>query len=374
MSIVLDCYNNIVGLTRTDCECYTDIPTDAAESKSGLYLDELVGLSFIQSMTNCDNGDDLFQNMVKARERAIVSFMADTNALLLQNFKMRRPPFKGGVGRAVDNNKNSLLSVGDYAYVVFRCNNIKGAVMVLKDIGTFFYDTGVISLTITNNLGDEIAVVDINAVANKHEHNPINLELPMSSPYVDNLEYYFTYQYDGITKPKINDIKCSCGSFKPVFNCNDPYYTKRHDSMYGWADWIMVGGAYGANPPGSSPCGSKNTSNYMWGLTFGVEFKCKIGELLCDEQMDFEGNPLAPAVAIAIQHKAGENLGNWVLQSGNLNRFTLINTEQFIEDVKNYKKTYIEMIQYIVESADITQNDCFTCKDVYEMTKRGIFA
>ena len=91
-----ECYNSIIGLTRTDCECYGTIPDDAADSLSGLYIDELVGLSFIQSMTDCDNGNDLFQNMVKARDNAITSFQADTNALLLENFKMRRNPFKGG--------------------------------------------------------------------------------------------------------------------------------------------------------------------------------------------------------------------------------------------------------------------------------------
>jgi hypothetical protein len=83
---------------------------------------------------------------------------------------------------------------------------------------------------------------------------------------------------------------------------------------------------------------------------------------------------LAAAMAIAIQNKAGEILGSWVLQSGNLNRFTLINTEQLINDVTNFKTTYNQMIRYIVESADITQNDCFSCNDIWNMAKGGIFS
>lgn len=373
MSIVIpDCYQSIIGLTRTDCECYVGMPDSAHDSLSGLYLDELVGLGFVQSMSNCDTGNDLFVSMQRAIDNAITSFQADTNALLLQNFKMKRNPFSGGIGRVVTNNVN--LVSGNYLGARFYCDNVKSGVLQIKSIGTVFKDTGVISLTIYNNLGENLGVYDLNTEAMVHVQNQVHIELPLHSPYADHVEYFFVYQYDGVLRPRVNDVKCSCGGFKPRFDCSKPYFRSKHETLYGWADWLMVGGINSATLPDFEACGCVNIANYMYGLTFNVDLKCKIGEVLCLDQLDFEGNPLAAAMALAIQNKAGEVLSNWILQSPNLNRFTLINTEQFIDDVANYKATYNQMVKYIVESADITQNDCLACHDVYEMAKRGIFA
>lgn len=369
---VPECYESIVGLTRTDCECYENLPDYAADSLSGLYIDELIGLSFIQSLTNCDNGNDLFLNIEKARDNAITTFQADTNALLLQNFKVRRNPFYGGIGRAVSNN-NVSLNTGEYLGVRMYCDNVKSGVLYIKSIGALFQDTGAIALTIYNNLGETIGTYALSTSANLHTQTTVDLELPLHSDYIDHLEYFFVYQYDGLIRPKVNDIKCSCGRFKPVFDCNNPYFRTKHETTYGWADWLMVGGVKSASLPDFTDM-SCGCNNYMYGLTFQVELRCKISEVLCLDQLDFEGNPLAAAIAIAIQNKSGEVLGNWFLQSGNLNRWTLINAEQLALDVARFQKTYNDMIQYIVASADITQNDCLACKDVYEMAKRGIFA
>lgn len=373
MSIVIpDCYESIVGLTRTDCDCFDNSPDSAADSLSGLYIDELIGMNFVQAATDCAVYDDLFAKMQKARDNAIAIFQADTNALMLRNFRMRRNPFKGGIGRVATN--PMTLIAGNYLGARFYCDNVKSGVLHIKSIGALFNQSDVVSLSIYNNLGELLHEIDLNAVAGAHTQNAVSIELPLHSDYVDHLEYFFLYQYDGVIVPKVNDLKCNCGGFKPRFDCSNPYYQSRHDTVYGWADWVMVGGVNSSELPDFTNCSCKSVSNYLFGLTFNVELRCKIGEVLCHEQMDFEGNPLAGAMAIAIQNKSAELLVNSILQSGNLSRFTMINTEQLITDGGNFKATYEQMIKYIVESADITQNDCFACKDVYEMAKRGIFA
>ncbi len=371
MSIPLNCYENIIGLSRVNCECFQGQPEDASES--GLYIDELVGLQFIQSITDCANGDDMWQVMVNAKENAIRIFQADTNALLLANYKQRRKQFNGGIGRAVVASNQITIGTNNWCGVRMFCDNVKSGVLVLKDIGTFFEQNGVIALKIYNNIGTLLHELDVNTTANQHTHNVVNIELPLHDDYIDNLEYFFIYQYDGINKPKINDIKCSCGSFKPVYNCSKPYYRNTHEANYAWADWVMVGGVNSSSLPDFDSC-TGSTTNYMYGLTFGVELKCKISEVLCHEQLDFVGNPLAAAIAIAIQNKAGEIIGDWILRSDALNRLNLTGTDQLQSDIDNFKATYQEMIKYIVESADISQNGCLACKDVYEMATRGIFA
>lgn len=373
MSIVIpDCYDNIIGLTRTDCECFAEMPNDASDSLSGLYIDELANMQFIQSMTDCTNGNDLYTNMKKARDNAIQMFQADTNALLQKNYRLRRNPFNGGIGRA-NSFSNVTLKTGNYYGVRMYCDNVKSGILYIKQIGTMFKDTGIINLMVYNNLGALIKSIALDTSANEHMQNTVDLELPLYSPYTDHLEYYFIYQLGAIA-PKVNDIKCSCGSFKPVFNCAKPYYAVKHETTYGWADWLMVGGVNISSIPDFADYDECKSDNKLYGLTFKVELKCKIGEVICNEQLDFEGNPLAGAIALAIQNKAGEMLLSWILQSGNINRFTIINTEQHINDIANYKATYQQMIQYIVDTVNITQNDCLACKDVLEMSKRGIFS
>jgi hypothetical protein len=105
-----------------------------------------------------------------------------------------------------------------------------------------------------------------------------------------------------------------------------------------------------------------------------VDIKCRVDEVLCYESLDFEGNMLARAMAIAIQHKAASTMASWVINSGNLNRFTMINTEQTILDIAKWDGTYTEMIKYIAENVNITTNDCLYCKDIFEMARTGILA
>jgi len=101
--LVPDCYEYIVGLSRTTCECYTP-PADADESMSGLYIDELESLSAINSSINCENGAEVFAQIEKARQIAITTFQGETNALLMRNFRLRRQNFYGVIGRAIAKN------------------------------------------------------------------------------------------------------------------------------------------------------------------------------------------------------------------------------------------------------------------------------
>jgi hypothetical protein len=79
-------------------------------------------------------------------------------------------------------------------------------------------------------------------------------------------------------------------------------------------------------------------------------------------------------MALAIQHK-GAALGiDKILSTSNLNRSVMIDREERLRERNEYLKTYGEMVNYIAENIDITQNDCYQCRDIYEMLKVGIKA
>lgn len=371
--LVPDCYQYIVGLSRTNCECY-DIPFDASESLSGLYIDELESLSSIQSITNCENGGDIWEQMERSRQIAVTTFQADTNALIMKGFKLRRQNYSGGIGRAIT--KSTLNQIaGQWYGVRFYCANVKSGYMTIKNIGTIFADTGTKDVQVWNNLGELITTVNVHTTTNVHQKNVVSITLPLHSDYVENLEYYFIYQGDA-NMAKSNDLKCACGGFKPVFDTKKSYLDHmQQDRNYMWSNWVMVGGYHTPTLPDfSSYWLPQVTSNTMYGLTFEVDLKCKVNEVLCYESLDFESNSLAGAMAIAIQHKAASVLGSWIVNSGNLNRLNMINTEQLLNDIQNWNKIYIDMITYISEEVDITVNDCLSCKDIFEMAKRGILA
>ena len=370
--LVPDCYQYIVGLSRTNCNCY-DIPEDASESLSGLYIDELESLQFIQSIQNC-NFPDLWEQMERARQIAVTTFQADTNAMLMKGYKLKRQGFIGSVGSATVTGTMKQV-IGELYGVRIFCENIKSGVLVVKGINTIFAQTGTISLSIYNNLGDLIQTLTLNTEALKHAKNALNIELPLHSPYVDNLEYYFLYEATA-NQACNNDLKCTCGGFKPIYDTLHPYTRKAQiDRNYMWSNWIMVGGYHVDTLPDFGTTAVSNMgTNALNGLTIDVELKCKVSEVLCYESLDFESNNIAGAMALAIQHKSAVTLANWIVGSGNLSRFTMVNTEQIINDINKWNKIYSDMVQFIAEQADVTVNDCLQCRDIFEMARVGIFA
>ena len=60
MSALPDCWNSVIGFTRTDDTCIDDAyPVGYSESLSGLYIDELQGMT-LRILDNTDNSTTLW--------------------------------------------------------------------------------------------------------------------------------------------------------------------------------------------------------------------------------------------------------------------------------------------------------------------------
>lgn len=364
----VNCFDYIIGLSRTECECYPEV--DSTTSQSGLYLDEYIPLSRFSSLLNCEIGDDLWVMLDRLRDQAIRTFISDANAMMLKYFKQRREPFTGGIGRAKRKKVIDGLTIGRYYGMRMYCADIVGGLCVINKIGGIFDQDANVIVTIYNNLNEEIDTITIPAEANKHILVDVDLELPMHSNYIENLEYYFLYQYAGV-KPYDNDIKCNCGSWRPYFNTISPYFGGKSEAAYAWNKYAMVGGYSGdldlMNAQVSAP-------NRLYGLTLDVTFKCNTSEVLCKDFLDFDTNPLANAMAFAIIYKGCELAHMRFINSTNLNREVLINGETDKDDAKLYSRKYVELMQYIIQNINYKVNDCFDCKDFISITKSGILA
>lgn len=206
MSIIPACYYNIIGITRTECTCYGEIAEDYNESNSGLYLDELELLQWVNGLTGCENGSDVFEIMYNSLQEAIKLFPAYATALMMKKYKLKRQPFYGKIGRLLFDANKTGLTAGVYYGQAWFLNDIKGGVIKIKNIYAMFDDTTTVDLYIYNSLGELVDSITLNTTANDYQVNAVDIDLPMHDDSVDNLEYYFLWQYDGTTDPKNNKI------------------------------------------------------------------------------------------------------------------------------------------------------------------------
>ena len=95
---MFECYENIIGVSETECLCYPDKPIDST-SNSGLYLDDLEGLETVTELGDCTTGN-VWEIGQKAINEAIKCFVADSNALLLNRFKTVLKKYSGLLGWA----------------------------------------------------------------------------------------------------------------------------------------------------------------------------------------------------------------------------------------------------------------------------------
>lgn len=369
------CFENIIGLSRTDCECFDENTFNV--SNSNIFLDELEGLELnkIKGAADCGKGS-LWQLMDTARTNAIESYIGDMNAGLFQKYQLKRQAFKGAIGGS--RAKGSLTINNTYAGLRIFCGDIVSGKLTITGINTYFTGTGVLTLYLYNNNNELLNTISVNTQANTFKHNPLaaNIELELHDKYTENIEYYLFYQYDPNNKPKANTVACGCDGFKPVFNVSKPYcYQTQTNKRYGWANWLMCGGiTFDTIDFECEESQYGNVGNYMNGLSLDVELSCDVSEVLCDDTFDFVTNPLAISTALAIRYRAGQFLIGDILSSANVNRYTMMDGSLLQKWYMEYGNKYKEQLDWAIPTIDITANDCLECRDIIKMTKRGIFA
>lgn len=354
----MECLTGLIGITNNDCPCVTAglNPEDVVKIKtsvSGLYLDgSLEGGISLQDIKILENCGEYFKFAKKAIDNAIVKFRDDLTVILAEKYKSKRPTFKGDLGRGtyasnldVSQNYQFMkiipVSSGSYATLTIKkarlVTNYNGQITVyliksLDDVNT----------------GEIIGQYSVNSVAN----SPSLLDLePMNLPLSENgytLNYYFVWQRpDGTAKPKDNKVSCGCSG-------GDAYQ-----------DYVELKGGETNSLTSLVP-----TTKYAHGFIIDAELSCNVGGIVCK---DFDPkNEIAITTAWALLYKAGELLIGYVLSSGEISRFTMMNRDYLYGCRNSYKKNYEVRMAYLKAEMDVTQTDCFICKDV-KMSVGNVF-
>lgn len=378
MSLAQNCLDNIIGLSRTSCTCYTTgMPT--AISKSDLYLDELEGinLKLADSIEDCEEGS-VWDIMDKSRDNAIAQTKIDIIQGLLSKYKKKRHEFSGIIGdRKFTKNLDQNTT---YAGLRIWCDTIVGGIMSIKRIGLLFDRAESFPVYVYDSNSDQILAsyqVACNANTLTWFDIPLPLNLDMSNPesqYDPN--YYLIYP---VTAKKPKDIVggCGCGPdiYRYYWSSRQPIF-KSFAKAY-WSEYIMLTGIIGdvINLDGVN-FGRQNwgTTNYLQGIVLDAQFKCKLGELICKEELDFETNDIAMGLAATIRYKAGFYLIEKILASAEINRFTMTDRERLMGKKNTYVKDYQNGLQWLINKINWKANDCLTCDDFDDVIKAGILS
>jgi hypothetical protein len=365
MSVLPDCWINIIGITRDSDSCLnnTEISPDFDISNSGLYIDELKGINL--RMVS-DTGGDIWTKVERARENAIRTFQIDVMSEIMKTNKLRYDLFKGNIGS--QKYSRNLALTNSYAGVRIYCNDVRGGKLKITGVNAIFGTTGPVTITVYNNLSpDPITSFNINTTANRVESNVITpIELDLWNDEADNLEYYFIYTV-GDNIPKDNNTTCGCGGVSWCFNKKNPCFAAGKVTKDRWRQFAMVGGITGNDTAEIED--NWSTSSNMNGLILVATYECSPMIYLCNEMTDYENNTTDQAIAYAVLYKSGEFLMDEFLDTQEISRYTALGLEAVNNNRVYYNERYAAMLNFIASNIDIAQWGCLACKPVFNLSK-----
>jgi hypothetical protein len=102
------------------------------------------------------------------------------------------------------------------------------------------------------------------------------------------------------------------------------------------------------------------TSTYANGISLSVDLSCNQAGYMCKEYD--KKNAIALTLAYTVLYKAAELTIEKILNSPEVNRYTLMNREYLWGKRNHFRKEYQDRVLYITKTADIKSTDCFICK------------
>lgn len=347
----MECLENLVGIYSGDCVCVTDglTPEQVAEirkSTSGLYLDKHleggVSLSDVRVLDNCDEYLKIARDSI---EGAVRRFSDDLMVSLSRRYSSTKPRFLGELGRLtyVGNlpvsKKYQLLKISPKPGTSSGIVTVNGIRLITSSDG--MVDVRVFAVRKGETNGQEILSTTITTRA--HKFASAELNEPLSLPLFENghdVEYFIAWERpDGLDIfPKDNSVKCNCTGG----NAYDGYVKLSGGETDDLETLIAA-------------------DDYAHGFSIDAEIKCETGNIVC-KQFD-ASNDVAIISAWAILYKSGELLNEFILNSPEITRFTLLNREYLWGKRNHFKKEYETRVAYLASEIDLSSSDCFICRE-----------
>jgi hypothetical protein len=341
----MSCFDHIIGLVP-EAGCFEGYEEEYSESLSGLFLSELQGIKL-----NDTCGMDVYELMLKARRNALLTLKTDISQEASRFVQPNRVPFSGDIGGVTFNRVKNTL--GYYGMRVFT--SIAGARIKYTGIKFMPYASGDFTLNVYSDFA-LLTTISITGCVAK-----VPKLVTFATPIVVTQgSTYFIIQGDVTYAGKM----LCCGSTSWCFDINKPCY---NTSKQLWQRWCMAAGISGADVNEREDW-TKCSDNY--GMAIMASFSCNMDELLCSDFSDFVNNENDRAFAFAWLYKTGEYFLNAIIDTGEVNRFTLLGSDALDFNRQEYNNRYKQMVLWYSNNMDLSRNDCFSCKGRSRTTNR----
>lgn len=349
----IECLDNIIGVTRKECDCFDDdleLPegTDPEwykKSKSGFFihqLDGIVSMETVRDIVSCEKLSEFYQGLIAD---SIKETADDISANINEKYKKKESNYVGFIGSRT---ANKVINTGKLlAGMKIDVNERTGGVLVVKGIGVMLDQTSVFNMEVYRRFADvdQYELVDtiegLNSTANAYTENLFEepLILPMQIDNESDIEYFFMYSTAEAGQPRNNMASCGCGRKEAVL-----------------AKQINYGGVAGDD---IDDLGSWNKSEYSNGIVLDAEIRCNAEAMICNM---FNVSPeWAKYVGHAVLYKAGWKIHKAILSSNAITQDVMANRETVNENMDLFDSEYWTRVRYLVQNVDLTLNDCYTC-------------
>jgi len=342
----MECFETIIGLVPDGDTCIDGYEEDYSTSKSGMHLSTLKGIS----MSNAC-GMDVWAMMIQARQGAVRTVKTDLFQEAGRYFQPVRNAFTGDIGALQF--ARTQTTGGFYGMRVFT--NVEGARIRFVGVTLMPFASGDFDVLIYDDHGLLRTEQVTGAIARRPRR--LIFDVPL---VVEQGSVYFIVQGGEAYTGKM----FCCGAKGWCFNIDNPCYntTRRN-----WSSWAMAAGIQGSDI-GDRDSWATYSRNY--GLVLHASFSCNMDNVLCSDYSDFVHNENDRALAWAILYKTGEMFLNAAIDSGEVNRYTLLAGEALDFRREEYLKGYEQMIKWLAANMDTSRNDCFVCRPVSKITNR----
>lgn len=362
--MILECLNDIVGITNNSCHCLVGSLSNQQiqvlqASKSGLYTDDLEGGLHLKSLNDIDVCKTFYDLAIGAKASAIQRASNDIVLMLNQKFGKNKDVFSGGIGTRTFTMPFAMSK--RYGGLRLSARELSDGVITLKGIELAFssttnVDVQIIRAKVGAETGEVMQTITIptQSLAFGNYTLPTPLVLPLrigSYAY----EYYFVFDKSlyGGALPMNNQCMCNCGTLEKTLK-----------------SYVFVDGVGMDN---LNTLQSKYLDSVGYGLVLNADIRCNSQAFLCREYD--ENDAVSITIAHAVLYKTGEFIIEEVLKSPEVNRITMMAREYLWGKRNHFRAEYEARIKYLASDSviDIYKTDCFICKND-EIFYSGILA
>lgn len=349
----MGCLAELVGITQGVCACQDDVGSLA--TTTGLYIDDIehgITISPISSNLDCGEGS-AYDLLSRGRDEAERDFITDMTVMIGQFNRVRVKRGTDTIGKVKTTNYSPVNN--DYHGLVFCARDAVGGAMTIHSLKVSMTDPNAPGSNKTMTIYDKDTQEVVRAITYVEGVEQTFTDLVLTS----DRSYLFVLDTSDHDKTLLNNkIKCGCGG-------ETKYY----------ANYFNVSGFYTDDLTDlfQSNCEDITANAMAYGITIKATSDCSdLAYSLCTVADNYNTSGFARTVAKAYQLYVIRKSISIVLNSNNINRYTLLDKEKLMGRQNKVAKAITDYMTWIAQNIDPSFNNCYICNTGARMYRQSI--